>query len=390
MRYRRPGATPAPPTGPTPARTLEHVLQSIDEAVITTDARGVVTRLSVVAEAITGWPRDEALGRAIGEVLVVEDAPTADATFRALVRDATAAGPPAERALRTRDGRRVVIAPRCTAVQDRRGEVLGLIVAFRDVTRQRLVEQQLRDGEGLYTTGRLAATAVSDLDPLLTAIAAAATALTRELAEQSAPYERAARIREAAARATGLAHQLQTFSRRRAAAHAPLDVDAAVTAACELCVTTLPGTTELRPRLAADGATCVGDAARIEQAVLHLLLDARDAAPPCGTIRVGTTLVTLDEAACALLGHEVAPGPYAEVSIGDDGDLGARGPGLAAVRAIVTDHRGALHVDAQPGRGTVARLFLPLADVPARAAQPPVWSPRVTARFARVDLDAIA
>ncbi|MBL9013399.1 MAG: hypothetical protein JNL83_04435 [Myxococcales bacterium] len=221
---------------------------------------------------------------------------------------------------------------------------------------------------------------VHDINNMLTAIGAAAAILVRGLGDQPAMHGMASRIVEASDRASGLARELLAAGRTRARRQEAFDVHDVVRAACRLLQTVAP---ELRTsvELRAEQSTVLGDRARLEDAILNLGLNARDAQPGGGTLRVSTANVVLDGSASA--GGEVAleAGTYLEIVVSDDGtgmppEVARRaaepffttkaagqgtGLGLAAVHRTVAEHRGAITVESAVGDGTTFRLVLPVS-----------------------------
>lgn len=226
---------------------------------------------------------------------------------------------------------------------------------------------------------------VHDINNMLTAIGAAAAVLVRGLGEQPAMHGMATRIAEATDRASGLARELLAAGRPCARPREAFDVHASIVAACRLLEAVAPEIQTLVD-LGAELTSATGDRQQLADAILNLGLNARDAQPGRGTLRITTSNVTLDARACARSAFALAPGTYVEVVVSDDGpgmppEVARRafeaffttkavgqgsGLGLAAVHRAVTDHRGAIDVDSRPGSGTTFRLVVPVAALASR------------------------
>lgn len=214
---------------------------------------------------------------------------------------------------------------------------------------------------------------VHDLNNMLTAIGAAAGLLVRGLGDQPAMHGMAKRIAEANDRASEIARELLAAGRLRAHRREGFDVHASVAAACRVLETVAPEI-ETSLELSAELTTMLGDRSRLEDAIVNLGLNARDAQPGGGALRVRTANVMLDGASA------LEPGMYLEVVVEDDGigmspEVARRafepffttkpagrgtGLGLAMVRRVVAEHRGTITVESEPGAGTTFRLVLPV------------------------------
>jgi PAS domain S-box-containing protein len=266
-------------------------------------------------------------------------------------------------------------------------------VAFtsEDVTDLRSLEEQLRQAQKMEAVGRLAGGVAHDFNNLLSVISGYAELLLRQIGEASPPAPRIRGILQAAGRGADLTRRLLTFSRKRAVQERVLDLNA-VLAEVEAMVRQVIGPDiEVETRLESGLAPVVGDAGQIEQALLNLAVNARDAMPDGGRLTIETRNVYLDEAYVrAHPGSGVGWHVLMSVSdsgIGMDAETAGRifepffttkapgkgtGLGLPMVYGVVQQCGGSIAVDSAPGRGATFRLFLPRAEeVPAPAAALP-------------------
>jgi CheY-like chemotaxis protein len=238
--------------------------------------------------------------------------------------------------------------------------------------------------------GQLAGGVAHDFNNLLTGILACASAIAED-APRGGPIEEAARtIEQAAKRAAELTRQLLGFARRGKLRAAPVDLHLAVREVTRLLARTLGPAIVVESRLEAPRATVFGDAGQLQQAILNLAVNARDAMPGGGRLTLETRLV--ERTAPELAAHPTArPGRYVALAVSDTGtgipaDLLERifepffttkepgrgtGMGLATVYGIATNHGGFVEVRSEEGRGACFTLCLPAHDAPAVAEQAP-------------------
>jgi nitrogen-specific signal transduction histidine kinase len=249
--------------------------------------------------------------------------------------------------------------------------------------------EQLHQAERLESLARLAAGVAHDYNNVLTVILSCAQALERALAN-GAPVspDDVRQIAGAAERAGDLTRQLLAFARRQASSPVPLDLGAALVRSRSLLARLLGEGVELWLAAAPDLWPVRADPAQLEQVLLSLAANARDALPQGGRVRVEAGNLTVAAADPAWPG--LAPGAYVRLSFGDDGAgmapevrerifdpffTGGRdglgtGLRLATVHGIVSQGGGRIRVESEPGRGTRFELLLPRSEAPAAALDP--------------------
>ncbi len=269
------------------------------------------------------------------------------------------------------------------------------LVLARDVTEQRRLEAQLRQAQKMEAVGRLAGGIAHDFNNLLTAILGSAQLALRELEPSHAVREDLEEIRRAGLRAADLTRQLLAYSRRQVIAPKVIDLNEAVRSLDSMLRRLIREDIELVLTLAPTPLAVRSDPGQIEQIVLNLVVNARDAMPQGGRISVRAESIVLDT-------HQPAnsppapPGPYVHLAVSDTGtgltaearahlfepffttkELGkGTGLGLATVYGIVKQNGGFIYVDSEPGQGTTMRVYLPptagpiSTDASAAAAAP--------------------
>jgi len=268
------------------------------------------------------------------------------------------------------------------------GELRGAVVGFVDTTERTALEQQLRQSQKMEAVGRLAGGIAHDFNNMLMAIVGHATLARESVAEGSSAQHDLDQVLSAADKAAGLTRQILAFSRKQPVRLAPVDVNDVVAAMGKVLARLLGEDVEVEYDLAPGELVALADRGQVEQIMLNIWSNARDAMPGGGRLRVTTRAADVDAAGAADLGLP-APGPYAVLAVADNGpgmDEQTRlkafepffttkeagkgtGLGLAIAYGIVQQHRGQIALASAPGRGTTVTIHLP--RVPRTAARPP-------------------
>jgi signal transduction histidine kinase len=270
-----------------------------------------------------------------------------------------------------------------TISRDGLGTGLGFDVIVEDVTERRQLEQQLRHAQKMEAVGRLAGGIAHDFNNVLTAMLGHLEMLGDQFAQNDPRHAELNEIRRVAERASALTRQLLSFSRRTAAQPEAIDVDAVIARVQRMLSRLIGEDIELAVRLGAEAGRALTDAGQLEQVVMNLAVNGRDAMPGGGRLTIETASLELEEEAAAQ--HGVAAGPIVRVSVSDNGsgippDVMPRlfepffttkdpgkgtGLGLAIVHGIVRQCGGFVTVESEVGRGTVFHVHLPrLAAAP--------------------------
>ena len=287
------------------------------------------------------------------------------------------------------------ITVRCCGrrVNDENGAAAYFEVFAEDVTEKRVLEKQLRMAQKMEAIGRLSGGIAHDFNNLLGVIIGYSRVLKRELGADSALFEHALEIEKAGQRAASLTKQLLAFSRQQVLTPEVLNLNSLATDMEKMLPQLLGEDVEVTLILDAELGNVKADQSQIEQVIMNLAVNARDAMPMGGKLKIETTNVKLDEAFTRLHpGSKV--GSYVLLSVTDTGtgmdaatlthifepffttkERGkGTGLGLATVYGIVKQSNGYTGVDTAPGKGTSFRIYLPRYTGPSTVEEPEHYS----------------
>jgi signal transduction histidine kinase len=277
---------------------------------------------------------------------------------------------------------------RFTAPEPDGTEAVRVVTLAQDVTEQHLLEEQVRQSAKLEAIGQLAGGVAHDFNNLLTGISGFAQIVRDGLPEGSPQIEDLQQVVDLSDKAAGLTRQLLAFGRKQALQPQVLTLNDVVADLTKMLHRVIDEHVDLVFVPAADLGVTLADPGQIEQVVMNLAVNARDAMPDGGHLTIETQNVTLDEAyAGAHL--EVSAGEYVLLAISDTGHgmdaetlshifepfyttkgVGqGTGLGLATVYGIVKQHGGHISVYSELGSGTTFKVYLPRTEVPAEAHQ---------------------
>jgi PAS domain S-box-containing protein len=366
---------------------LAVTLGSIGDAVAATDIDGRLVLMNRVAEALTGWRAQEAIGRDFAEIfcLVARDTrqPLANPAAAVLATGSRVSVSPLA-VLIARDGREALVADSGAPIHDRESRTVGAVVVLRDVTERTRADEQLQHAEQLQAIALLAGGIAHDFNNLLTGIFGYV-----DLARRHTQDEACARQLESAFsvlhRARGLAGQLLAFTREAQPMKTLFALGPLLEACSRFALAGSPVTAEIQ---VADGLwECEADERQIEQVVDNLLINARQSMNDGGVV----TIQAHNASVCA--GAALPAGRYVRLTIKDRGaGIGPEvmprifdpffttkpngtGLGLATVQSIVKRHGGRVEVTSEPGAGTSVVVLLPAATSSEGPSQARVESP---------------
>ena len=373
---------------------LGHALDRAGDGVLITEAAaGDVTGLPIIyANAgfceIFGYRPDEIIGQ---PTTVLRGPGTDPATIRA-VEDAMRALRPirVEVLNYRRDGTALWVEIDLAPLADGKNTVTHWVSIRRDITRRRFQEEAMLRSEKLKTVGQLTGGIAHDFNNLLTVVTLNLEEAVQRLAPDDPLQSLLAPAMHASLRGAELTGQLLSYARRAPLRPQKVQLTEALTALQPLLARSLGARFELQVALHHDRLAANVDSAQLENAIMNLIINARDAMPDGGVILLQAELLRLRAGSAELL-DDMAPGAYVRISVTDEGtgipaDILPRvfdpffttkevgqgsGLGLSMVYGFARQSGGHVSLRSEPGRGTVASLILPadIEPVPARRAQ---------------------
>jgi two-component system cell cycle sensor histidine kinase/response regulator CckA len=362
------------------------VLSQVSQPVVATDGAGNVTYWSPAAERLYGWTQQEVLGNESTALLRTRwpDAPGREGFLASLQASDAWAGCLGHV---TKTGEQIVVEASVQVLRDAEGTVSSSIAVMQDVTARRSLEEQLRQSQKMEAVGLLAGGVAHDFNNLLAVIMGFAELSTRKLPPGHPVAAQLEEVLGAARHGGDLTRKLLAFSRKQVIQPTALDVGDAVVNFVQLIRRVVGEDVEVSVERGPVPIVVRADPVQLEQVLLNLCTNARQAMPDGGRLLLLTRSANLD--ATFVAKHPWArEGCFAEIvvrdtGVGMDAATSARifepffttkrdgtGLGLSTVYGIVQQHGGFLHVDSTLGVGTTFRVLLPLAEGVAAPAAP--------------------
>jgi two-component system, cell cycle sensor histidine kinase and response regulator CckA len=352
------------------------LLDESQDAILVRDLDGTVTYWNAGAERLYGWKAEEAAGRRYVDLVVAEDPSAVDGATRAVLTDGVWRG---ELRNRTRNGEEVVVEARWSVLSDDHGAPRSILVTDTDVTDRRRIDQQLLRAQRMDSLGTLAGGIAHDLNNVFAPILLALELLAVG-EDDPRKLELLRTVATSTQRGAEMVQQVLSFARGVSGDEVPLDVGELIDDVLGIVRDTFPRAVRIERQVADPVAPVVGDATQLHQVLMNLLVNARDALPDGGTVRVRASTVELDEQYAAVT-PDVRAGTYVAIDVEDDGHGmqpevldrvfepffttkghgDGTGLGLSTSLAIVRGHGGHLRVYSEPARGTTFRVHLPVA-----------------------------
>jgi two-component system cell cycle sensor histidine kinase/response regulator CckA len=364
------------------------------------DLKGRYLRVNQAFAELVGRPAESIIGMTIVELTHPDDR-DADATAFARMVAGLEPVRRQKRYLRP-DGTVAICNLAAALVRDSSGAALYVVTVAQDVTAQRRLEEELRQAHKMEAVGQLAGGIAHDFNNLLTAIIGYADLLRAAEGSSAAIQDDATAIKATAARGAELARNLLTLARTAPSRGEPVDVHQAINEVRDIASRTFDRRIALRVHLDAQRPIVTGDRSLLTNAFLNLALNARDAMPDGGELRITTTERELDANDCVRLAGVVEPGPFLVVRVEDTGTgmtPGVQqrafepfftnkpagkgtGIGLSMVYGTIRSHAGAIELHSELGRGTTFTIHLPLRA--EEATGPEVVAPPVVTGSGRI------
>ncbi len=357
-------------------KRLSIAVEQAAEAIVITDPSGTIQYINPAFESITGYSRDEAIGE---NTRILRSGQHDEAFFRKLWETLTNGQVwTGQLVNRKKDGTLyradVTISPVC----DSSGEIINYVAVTRDVTREFELRGQLLQAQKMEAIGTLAAGVAHDFNNLLQVITGYSELFLTKANEQDPFYSYLERINQAGQKGADLVRRLLTFGRKSEYRPCPLNLNYQIEQLQKMLERTIPKMIKIELKLDDRLSPVNADPNHMDQVLMNLAMNARDAMPDGGVLTIETSNVFLNEE-FARVHIGAKPGAYVIMSISDTGhgmdketlgriyepfyttkEVGkGTGLGLAMVYGVVTQHDGQVRCYSEPGHGTTFRIYLP-------------------------------
>ncbi|HEV2350215.1 MAG TPA: response regulator [Terriglobia bacterium] len=359
---------------------LRKAVDASGEVVFMTDPTGVFTFVNPEFTRLYGYSEEEVVGKVTPRVLKSGRRSAEEyANFWKTILENR--GIKEEVSNKTKDGRLVDAENSVNSILDEQGDIKGYLAIQRDITERKRLLEQLRQSQKMDAIGQLAGGVAHDFNNLLTIISGYGELVSSGLGPDHPHQGHVKEIQQAADRASGLTRQLLAFGRRQVLAPQILDLNAVLSNIDKMLHRLIGEDIEMETLAAVELGRVKADAGQIEQIIMNLAVNARDAMPTGGKLNIETANVILDETYAQ--GHiSVKPGSYVMLAVSDNGygmdaETQARifepffttkalgkgtGLGLATVYGIVKQSGGHIWVYSEPGKGSTFKIYFPRVE----------------------------
>jgi PAS domain S-box-containing protein len=361
------------------------LLNKARDAIIVTNLEGDVTFWNTGAERVAGWASEEVVGHKLEEILKVELHSELKRVRAGLEETDEWRG---EIRVNDKGGKELIIELRTTLIRDDNGQPKARLSIGTDITEKKRLEEKFLRVQRLESIGMLASGIAHDLNNVLAPIFLAAPML-REHATDPSDLRMITSLEKSAERGAGLVRQILAFAHGVQGANQTLQVKHLVRDTVSVIRETFPKNIRLEDSVRNDLWPIVGNPTQIHQVLLNLCVNARDAMPEGGKLKLQAENCLLDEVSARAV-EGAQPGAWVVIHVEDTGsgippdvllriwepffttkELGkGTGLGLPTVRGIVEDHKGFISLQTQVGRGTTFRVYLPASEATGLESEP--------------------
>jgi len=373
---------------------LAAIIDSSDDAIYGSDLQGTIKSWNLGAQMLYGYAASEVIGRHVSFLVPPDrlDEPTD-------ILDLIKRGERVEHhdTRRTcKDGSTLDVSVSVSAIRDNRGQIIGASAIARSIKERLALEKEhellmtrIHQSERLESLGQLAGGIAHDFNNLLAVILNYSTFVSEEIENKDAALADLNQIRTAAERAVVLTRHLLAFARREVQQAKIIDINEMITNIFDLLDGAVGDVIEIMVDLAPDLWLIKADPGQLEQILVHLSMNARDAMSTVGTLTIDTENIEIDETYSTAHAH-LSPGRYVRLRVSDDGSgmerevlerafepffttkpsPEATGLGLSTVFGIVSQAGGDIELYSELGIGTTCRVLLPAVDTSIVSTRP--------------------
>ncbi|MRR54106.1 MAG: PAS domain-containing sensor histidine kinase [Deltaproteobacteria bacterium] len=354
----------------------ENALNAMTDTFYVFDVEGRFLRWNKTLNTVTGYLDSEIASMKPVDFFRTED----KARVAEAIREASRGSANIDAVLVAKDGRHIPFEFSATRLNDAQGKLIGISGVGRDISDRKKLEAQLRHAQKMEAVGTLAGGIAHDFNNILNVILGYGTLIMETLDAVSPLKGHMREVLNAADRAASLTKRLLVFSRKQVVEVKPVDINELILGLQKMLVRIIKESIDFTLDLADRPLIVPVDAGQIEQVLINLVANARDAMPECGRLTISTSLLEVDDAYVAAYGYG-KPGKYALVMVADTGHgmdaetlkrifepffttkgIGeGTGLGLSICYGIIKQHSGFINVYSEPGQGTVVKIYLPLS-----------------------------
>ncbi len=368
---------------------LRITLNSIGEGVIVTNNQDIISMMNPAAEEISGWSRDEAIGKPLSDIFDITGEGLNDLL---MAYDGKETGSRQKNSnlsatFTAKDKEKKIITYNKAQIKNAGEEITGSVIVFRDISEMINLEQELRQAQKMESIGQLAGGIAHDFNNMLGAIMGSADMLKISLADNIEITQNIDVILRASEKASDMTRKLLAFSRKGEIHKDIIDIHECINNTVEILTRSIDRRIEIDVSLSAEKSLITGDAGLIENAFLNMGINSRDAMPDGGFIRIRSRNVRIDKNDSISKNFRVVPGEFIEVEFSDNGsgipkeiqikifepffttkEKGkGTGLGMSLIYGTVKQHEGWIDLKSDKGEGTVFRLYFPVTEEGTRS-----------------------
>jgi two-component system, cell cycle sensor histidine kinase and response regulator CckA len=355
------------------------LIQAAPLAIFQLHVDGTVMSWNAAAERIFGWNEEEVVGELLPTV-PQEKRKEFALTCGRILQGQTVICKELQR--QRKDGVLLDISLNAAPVYDAQGNASAILAMVADISEQKNLEKQLRHAQKMEALGTLTGGIAHDFNNILTAIIGYGSLLDLKIDQNDSMRPFVAHILSAADRAVTLTKSLLAFGRKQEIKTRVVDLNSVVSGVESLLLRLLREDIELRTTFASSPCMVMADVGQIEQILMNLTANARNAMPQGGNLAFATSTINLDRDFVATHGYGT-PGSYVLLTVTDNGvgmdavtmsrifepffttkgEGKGTGLGLSIAYGIVKQHNGYINCYSEPGKGTTFRIYLPAVDI---------------------------
>ncbi|MDH4069508.1 MAG: response regulator [Ignavibacteria bacterium] len=359
------------------------LFENAPDSYLTIDRNHVVVACNMTMTAMVGLPKEEIIGRPFEVLFTEEQVPFLQQTIEDMFETGEGLSD-VEGQIMTPEQDPVFVNLNVSFAKDDDGTIVNARVIARDITQKKKMEQTLLHAQKIDSIGQLAGGVAHDFNNILASVLGAASIMRRRLTEESNLYKYVQIIEVAARRGSSLTRQLLTFARKTETSDELVDVNSVVRETILMFERSVPKNITIATNLSEQPATVRGDSGQIQQALLNLFLNAKDAMPDGGSLTIQSSIVMVDARVTDTFAA-VKPGTFVRMQVSDTGigiDTSIKtrvfepffttknagtGLGLSVLYGVVQNHGGFVEVESEPGRGTTFSIHVPHSSGGVRA-----------------------